>query len=263
MVGGEGPGGHPRPVEQLVAVEWKPFPVAVDECGGAGAGRLHGCSDQSCDLRPHPVSADSDTGASREGSAGVVAPDDAGHPPISVAAQAGDRDPEPGLDSGVPGRVDQDRVEHGAARGVERIHARARLDRYVDEVLAVVEDAASHGRCARGRHPVQQSPAGQLQDTAAQQGVGRERVGAEAAAVDHEDPQAGPGEDHGGPRPGRPGPHDDDVVGGRGHTFTSMLTGTPLVRTSYTAERRRDRSTSPRSLSGSSPSSWKLIRICS
>ena len=166
---------------------------------------------------------------SRERCAGVVAPDDAGHSPGTVAAQAGDGHAEPGLDAGVPGRVDQDRVEYGAARGVESIDPGLRLDRHVDAVLAVVEDAAPHRRGARGRHPVQQSPSGQLQDPAAQQGVGRERVGAVAAAVDHQHPQTSPSQEHGGRRPGGPGSNDDDVVGSRGHTLTSMLTGTPLV----------------------------------
>src|SRR5262249_19773462 len=44
--------------------------------------------------------------------------------------------------------------------------------------------------------------------------------------------------------------------------LTSMETGTPLVRTSNAAERRRDCSTTARSFSGSSPRRVKLTLIC-
>ena len=69
-------------------------------------------------------------------------------------------------------------------------------------------------------------------------------------------------------RPGCPCRRPEGLVRDRrpgrapSQAVTSMLTGTPLVMTSYTAERSRDCSTTLRSFSGSSPSRWKLTRIC-
>lgn len=91
--------------------------------------------------------------------------------PVPVPAQLGDSDAEAHLGAGVPGRVDQDRVEHSAARGVERA-------------------AAPH----RGG------------------GVGRDGVCAVYAAIHHQDPQPGTGQDQRGGGTRGPGSDHDHVV---------------------------------------------------
>ena len=95
------------------------------------------------------------------------------------------------------------------------------------------------------------------------------------AALEHDvlEPAVGQGAAHG--ETGLAGADDDGVdaahdeplfrkakrTGGQ-PASTSMATGTPLVTTSYTAERFRDCSTTARSFSGSSPRSLKLTLIC-
>ena len=63
---------------------------------------------------------------------------------------------------------------------------------------------------------VEEAPAVELDDAAAHQGVGGERVGAVAAAVDDEHVEAGAGQEQGGGGAGGAGADDDDVVGGSG-----------------------------------------------
>ena len=86
----------------------------------------------------------------------------ASHPPGAVAAQAGDAHAEADLGAGVSGRVDQDRVEQGAAWGVQRVDAGMRLDRHLDAVRAVVKDAAPYRGCACVDYLVLQTPSGEL-----------------------------------------------------------------------------------------------------
>ena len=111
-------------------------------------------------------------------------PDHAGHPSAPGPAQAGDADPESDLGAGVSGRVDQDRIEYGPAWGVQRVDTRLRLDRHLDAFGSVVEHAAPHRRCTGVGYLVEQSPPGELQHTAAQQGVGGERVGTVLTPID-------------------------------------------------------------------------------
>ena len=136
-------------------------------------------------------------------------------PAVVVAADVGDGDAVADVGAGLGGGVDEDRIEHGAARRVQGVDAVGRLDR--DDApcsVAVGERRAPDRRGAGGDDSVEQAPAVKLEDAAAHQGVGREGVGAVAAAVDDEDPQAGAGEEHGGGGAGGAGADDDDVVGG-------------------------------------------------
>ena len=55
----------------------------------------------------------------------------------------------------------------------------------------------------------------ELEDAAADEGVGGEGVGAVPGAVDDEDAQPVAGEEHGGGGTGGAGADDDSVVGGR------------------------------------------------
>ena len=132
---------------------------------------------------------------------------------MAVAEQTGDGHAEAHLGAGSRRGVDEHRVEHGAARRVERVDAGARLDGYVDAVLGRSGTRGPHRRRAGGDDPVEQAPAGKLQHAAAHQGVGREGVGAVAAAVDHEDTQARAGPAASRWRLRRAGADDDDVVG--------------------------------------------------
>ena len=69
------------------------------------------------------------SGVDGDRSAGAVATEDADDPAMPVAADVGDRDAvgDVGARSGC--RIDEDRVEHGAPRRVERVHAVGGLDR--------------------------------------------------------------------------------------------------------------------------------------
>ena len=194
-------------------MDGKAVPIAVDECDCTGAGPFHRCAGEAGDRRAQPVGAHGDPGADLERRAALVPPDNAGHPSVAVAAQAGDSHAEAHLGAGIPGGIDQDRVEHGAAGGVEGVDAGTRFDGYVNAILAIVEHAPSHRRGSGGGDLVEQAPAGKLQHPCAHEGVGRDGVGAVLAAVDHQDPQARLGQDHRGGGSGRPGPDDDDVVG--------------------------------------------------
>ena len=133
---------------------------------------------------------------------------------MAVAADVGDGDAVADVGTGGDGGVDEDRVEHGAPRRVERVDAVRGFDRDGDLVVGVVEGGAPDGRGAGVDDAVEQPPAVELEDAAAHQGVGREGVGAVAAAVDDEDGQAGAGEQHGGGGAGGAGADDDDVVVG-------------------------------------------------
>jgi hypothetical protein len=190
LVGKEA-GGDPGLVEELVVAAGKAVPAAVDERGRVGGDPVCGGASKAGDRRTHPVGADGDPGADDETRAPLVAPNDTGHPPVPVAAHVGDGDAEAHVGAGVPGRVDQDRVEHSAARGVESVDAGAQSDRYVDSVRAVVEHTAPHRWSADGDDPIEQPPAGELQHGTAQEGVGRESVGAILAAILHQDPYPG------------------------------------------------------------------------
>ena len=64
--------------------------------------------------------------------------------------------------------------------------------------VRVGERRAVNGRGAGGAHAVEQPPAVELQDAGAHQRVGRQRVGAEARAVDERDAHAAAGQEHGG-----------------------------------------------------------------
>lgn len=68
-----------------------------------------------------------------------------------------------------------------------------------------MEHTAPHRWSAGGGDPIEQPAAGELQHGTAQEGVGRESVGARLAAIHHQDPHPGTGQDQcggGTPRAG-------------------------------------------------------------
>jgi hypothetical protein len=140
----------------------------------------------------------------------------AGDGTAAVTVEIGHGDAEPHLGVGGGGRVDQDRVEHGAPRRVQGVHAKRRLDGDRHDGIGVAERGAAHRGRARRDDLVEQAPSGQLQHAAAHQGVRGEGVGTVAAAVDEEDAQPGAGQQVGGGRPRSTGADDNDVVAGVG-----------------------------------------------
>jgi hypothetical protein len=137
-------------------------------------------------------------------------------PDAAVTVEVGHGDAEPHLGAGGGGRVDQDRVEHGAARRVQGVHAVGRLDGDRHDGIGVAERGAAHLGRARRDDLVEQAPPVQLQHAAAHQGVRGEGVGTVAAAVDEEHAQPGAGQQVGGGRPRGTGADDNDVVAGVG-----------------------------------------------
>ena len=154
--------------------------------------------------------------------------------------------PEADPCAGLLGGVDQQGVEDGTTRRVERVHAGGRLQHDRHRFVAVVERHPPHRRRAACRHPVQQAPAPQLQDAAAHERMGGQGVRAAAGAVHDQHPQAGPGEQQGGRRACDARADDDGVPAGVGAAagggggsarscqgvLTSIWTSVPLASTS-------------------------------
>ena len=112
------------------------------------------------------------------------------------------------------GGLDEDPVEHGASRRVEGIHPGARADRDLHLVaVAVVEDGARDRWRAGAISPVQQAPARELEHAGAHQPVVETVSTPTAGSLDDGDPDAGPGQQQGGRRPGHAPADHDDVVG--------------------------------------------------
>lgn len=74
-----------------------------------------------------------------------------------------------------------------------------------DAAIVVAHDVLDDGA-------VEQAPAGQLDDAAPHEGVGRGRVAGQPRAVDEDDVVSGAGQQEGGGRTGAAGADDDDVV---------------------------------------------------
>ena len=199
-------------VAGFVALGFEVAPVAVDDRGRARAEAHDRRADALRDRRAGAVRADHESGVERDALTLLVATDDAGDATLVVPLHAGDGDAEAHVGAGALGRVDQDRVEHGAARRVQRVDAVCGLDLHDEIVVGVVERHPAH----RGRvlvdHVVEQPPTVELHDAAAHQRMRREGVGAVAAAVDDEHAHARIGEQHGRGGTRSAGADHDDVV---------------------------------------------------
>ena len=132
-------------------------------------------------------------------------PSESTHSPSTGHAEAD-------LDAGRLRGLDQERVEHGAARSVERLDAGLGLD--LDDVdgVAVAHHVPVHGGRAGRDHAIEQAPAAELEDAGPHQRMGRERVALGTAAIDQEHAAAAPREQHGGGGAGDAGADDDGVV---------------------------------------------------
>ena len=263
VVGGDQARGDASAVGPLVADGRQLGVVAVEDRAGGARPPHHRCTDPSRDGRADAVRAHRDGRPDRLCPPLFVPGTDADHA-VPLAQQRRDGRLVPNLRARGGGRVDQDAVQEQPPRRIERLDSRGGAQRDLDRLaVGIVERRAPDRRSSRGDQAREQAPPGQLQHAGSHQAVGREGVAAVGAAVDQGHPGAGPGQQQGRRCPGDATTDDDDVeVAHRAQpVVTSMLTGTPWVNTSYTAERSRDRSTTSRSLSASSPSRWKLTRI--
>ena len=138
--------------------------------------------------------------------------DDPAHTARPVAHEIDDARPVHDLRAGSPRGPDEDRIEHGAARCVERIDTVLRLDRHRNRLVAVVERRVTDGGRARGLDLVEQAPPAQLEHSAAHQRVRRERVAPRRVPVDREHGETCAGQEHCGRGSRAAGAHDDRVV---------------------------------------------------
>jgi hypothetical protein len=88
---------------------------------------------------------------------------------------------------GFAGRVNQQRIEHGASRRQQKIDAMVRLYVHSNGLVAIVERGRSNRRRSRRRNIWSQSPAGELHNRRPHQGVRRHCIGAIGLPVDHQD----------------------------------------------------------------------------
>ena len=157
---------------------------AVDEAGDGGAGA---------------IGADDERGPRGEPVVGVREPDadDAAAFPDEV----GDGGFVDEVGSGVGSSVGEQRVEDGAPWRVERVDAVGGFDVDRQSFAAVVERRSPNGGRPGGDDVVEQAPTGELDHTAAHQGVGGHRVGSRPRTVEDQDASPVAGEEHpSGPR---------------------------------------------------------------
>ena len=193
------------------------FEVAVDHRARAGAAVQHRRARAQRHHRADAVGAHGEARGRLEAHARRVARGDARDPALRVDAEPIDGHAEADLDAGRSSRLDHDRVEHGAARSVERVDARLGLDLDGVDRVAVAHHVLVHRRRAGGDHRIEQAPALELEHAGPHQGVGRQRVGPGAAAIDQENATAAAREQHRGGGAGDPGAdHDGVVLGGLG-----------------------------------------------
>src|SRR6201999_133006 len=108
--------------------------------------------------------------------------------------------------------LQQQRVEDGSAGGAQRRYSTARAGVYGLDVVAVSELSRNDGWSARVDDRVEQTPAVQLQHTAAHERMGGQRVRTWPGRLDDEHTHAAAGQQHRGGRPGTPAADDDRVV---------------------------------------------------
>ena len=132
-------------------------------------------------MPPRPIrsgvdAANTHVRSSLVGADGVVALD-ADHPTSAAANDVRDARAVGERRAGRASGIDEERIEHRASRGVQRIDAGGGLDRHGDVAVAIAERRPAHGRRS-GRHdPIEEAPAVELDDAAAHQRVRRQGVG--------------------------------------------------------------------------------------
>ena len=174
--------------------------------------RSTGAPVESGDRRSHAVGPDHD-GRLDAGGASVSAGEHGARDPAArVADEVDGGDAVDDLRPRGRRRAHEQRVEHGAPRRVEGVDPVARLDGHRDLLVGVVEGRRPDRRRPRGLDLAEEAPAVKLQHGAAHEGVRRERVIPEPAAIDGQDAQAGAGEEHRRRRSGGAGTDDDRVV---------------------------------------------------
>ena len=211
VVGGDDAGGRAGAEHPVVPVGADVRPVPVQVVGRAAADLVDGRLDLSGDEGVGAVSADHEAGADARRPTSTVGADHTAGPPVRAAQELADGEPE--VDGGAGGgrSVGEQRIEHGPAGGVQRVDAVLRTDVDDGRPAGEVERGAPHGRGAGGADPLQQSPAMELDDRAAHEGVGRQRVAALPGPVDDDDVETGPGQQHRRRRARGAGADDDDV----------------------------------------------------
>ena len=125
--------------------------------------------------------------------------------------QSGHRRAEFDDSAGPLGGVDQQCIDHGAPRRIQRVHPAERFDRHGDRFVAVVEDGPTHRRRALRDQPAQQTPPLQLQDPPAHQHMGGPRVAAVPRAVDAQHPKPPAGQQQRRRGAGHSCPDDDGI----------------------------------------------------
>jgi hypothetical protein len=211
----------------VVAVDTEAGPVPVRRGAASGADAVEGRLDALGDGGADPVRAHDEARVRAKRSPVPGPADDTGDGAGRVPFDVGDGNPEARLRPGIGCRVDQDRVENGTARRIQRLDAVGRLDRDRHDLARVAERDPSHGRSPGRDDPVQEPPTVQLQHAAPHQRVGRQRVGAVLPPVEQQHAQPGPGQQERGGSAGRSGADHRDVV--PHPASTSIDTGTPWV----------------------------------
>ena len=231
VIGGEHAGEAPVGHEELVALP--PGPGVVGVVGGAVG--VPGHIDRRVDRPGHagaqPVGADDEPGVELERGASCVQGGHADHP-ATIVAEAGHGDAEAdGRSRGLSG-VGDDGVQHASAGSDQGVHAGVLLDRARHRLTPDVEGHLADRGGAAGEHPIEQAPAGKLDDAATRDGVRRQRVARELGALQHDHVVAHPCQEQRGGAPRRTCPDHDDVmaaVGAGVHRDRLLLVARPLA----------------------------------
>ncbi len=157
------------------------------------------------------VRADDQPGAFAELRPGPLAAPNPRHP-VFIPGECLNGDVLPDLGSSLAGRFDQERVQHGAPRAVERVCTVVAGKPPLQRCVLEVEPDLGRCRCAGGAKSFEQTPSPQARDTGDLDGVRRQRVTREPGPVDDEHPQSGASEQHSRRRAGGTRSDDDDVV---------------------------------------------------
>ncbi len=190
----------------LAVFELDAFPVRVVGAGQRGPGVVGARIDGLGEQRVAAVGADDEAGELC-----VLAAADAGRA-AGLEQDLIDRESLADLGAGVAGGVHQDLVQDRAARAVERVDAFVFRPGALERDARLIEAHPARGGSAGGDHLVEQAPPFQSRAGGDLELVRGQRVRGEVGAVDDEDVQAGPGEQHRRGRARRPGSDDDRVV---------------------------------------------------
>jgi hypothetical protein len=107
--------------------------------------------------------------------------------------------------------IDKQPVNDGTPRSVETINVVLRFDLHRDDLVAVVKRCRSNHRRTGRFDSLENTPASELDNAGAHEGVGRDRIAAVATAVDREHTKASSREKQRGGCAGAPGSDNDDV----------------------------------------------------